>query len=218
MSQIGVLTASTSTLFNLDYLPERLLVSDIDKNALVSNLSVVCAGRQLMSITAAARIAALGKFDQGAFLGTSQLTPNWLRLAATRINKAATINVTNAGATTPSVYAASTMKGNIARTAVEQTINASANQTFTEFEALIFDASNLLRVNLTFADGFNDDFSPVEIDALFASENVTDADGKLNGLSCIKADRVGNNDVVQAVIYTTSGGNITVLKSAYVVI
>jgi hypothetical protein len=222
MSQIGVLAASVATLFNLDYLPERLLIGDLNSKGVASNLSVVCSGQQLMSVTAAARITALAKYDQGAYFGSggsaSNLTPNWIRLAATRVNKACTINVTNGGATTPAVYAASTARGNVARTAVEQTINASANQTFTQFEALFFVPTNVLRVNLTFADGFNDDYSPAEIDALFASENVTDENGRLDGLSAIKSDRVGNNDIVQAVIYTTSGGNVTVLKTAYVVL
>lgn len=225
MSQIGVLAASTATLFNLDFLPERLLIGAINQNGLASNLSVVCAGRQLMSITDAARITALGKFDQGAIYNVvtgppavNDITPNWLKLAVTRINKASTINVTNSGSTTPKVYAVSTAKGNIARTAVEQTVNASANQTFTEFEALFFSPSNVLRVNLTFEDGFNDDFAPEEIDALFASENVTDENGRLDGLSVIKSSKQDGNDIVQAVIYTTSGGNVTVLKTSYVVI
>lgn len=222
MAQIGVLVASTATLFNLDYLPERILIGSLNTLGVASNLSVVAKGQQLMSITAAARITAMAKFDQGAYFGSgdgaSDLTPNWIRLAATRVNFASTINITNGGATTPAVYAASTAKGNIARTAVEQTINASANQTFTEFEALFYDPTNVLRVNLTFADGFNDDFSPEEVDALFASENVTDELGRLNGLSVIKSDRPGDNDIVQAVIYTTSGGNVTVLKTSYVVL
>lgn len=219
MSQIGVLAASVSTLFNLDYLPERLLIGDIATTGVATNLSVVCAGQQLMSVTAAARINALAKYDQGASpLAATELTPAWIRLGATRINKACTINITNGGVTTPAVYAASTAKGNIARTAVEQTINASANQTYTQFEALFFDPTNLLRVNLTFADGFNDDYSPAEINALFASENVTDDNGLLGTLSCIKSDRPGNNDIVQAVIYSTSGGSITVLKTSFVVL
>jgi hypothetical protein len=218
MSAIGVLAASVATLFNLDYLPERLLIGDIDTVLVPSSLSVVCSGRQLMSVTNAARISALGKFDQGAFSATVGLTPNWLRLAPTRVNKACTINITNSGVATPTVYASSTAKGNIARTAVEQTINASANQTFTEFEALFFLPTNLLRVNLTFADGFNDDYSPAEVDALFASASVADDDGRLEGLSVIRSDRPGNNDIVQAVIYTTSGGNMTVLKTSYVVL
>lgn len=215
MSQIGVLAPSISTLFNLDYLPERLLIADISNSDTANNLSVVCGGRQLMSITNEKRITALGKLDQGAFFEDPNLTPNWLRLAVTRINKACTININNGTTDSPAVYASSTSKGNIARTAVEQTINASANQSFTEFEALIFDSSNLLRVNLTFADGFNDDYSPEEIDALFASENVSDAGGKLNTLSVIKSDRP-NNDIIQAVLYSNSSGPITVLKTAYI--
>lgn len=215
MSQIGVLAASVATLFNIDYLPERLMIGTVLGTGVASNLSVVCAGQQLMSVTDANRINALGKFDQGAANG---VVPFWIQLAPTRVNKACTINITNGGVTTPAIYAVSTAKGNVARTAVEQTINASANQTFTGFEALFFLPTNVLRVNLTFADGFNDDYSPTEIDALFAASNLADANGRLDGLSCIKSDRVGDNDIVQAVIYTTSGGNVTVLKTSYVVL
>lgn len=219
MSQIGNLVASSAQLFNLDYLPERLLIDTIVATPVASNLSVVCAGRQLMSITDSARIAAMGKFDVGAVaVSATALTPNWIRLAPTRVNKACTLNITNSAATTPAVYASSKSKGNVARTAVEQTINASANQSFTEFEALFFLPTNVLRVNLTFADGFNDDYSPQEIDALFASNSVTDENGRLGGLSCIKSDQPGDNDITQAVIYTTSGGNVTVLKTSYVVL
>lgn len=219
MSQIGVLAASVATLFNLDYLPERILVGNIELEGTVSNLSVVCAGRQLMSVTNDARISALSKFDQGAsIISATALVPNWLRLAPTRVNKACTINLTNGTAEAQDVFASSTAKGNIARTAVEQTVNASANQTFTEFEGLFFDPTNVLRVNLTFEDGFNDDYSPAEVDALFASQNISDEDGRLAGLSCIKSSQQTGNDILQAVIYTTSGGNVTVLKSSFVVI
>lgn len=220
MSQIGVLTASVSTLFNLDYLPERILIGDLAKYDVVSNLSIVSKGQQLMSVTSADRITAMSKFDQGAIdnTGEGQLTPVFLRLAVARINLATSINLTNATANNEDVFASSTARGNVARTAVEQTINQSANQTFTDFEGLFFDDSNVLRANLTFADGFNDDYSPQELRALFASENVADADGTLNGLTCIKSNRPGENDIVQAVIYTTSGGAVTVLKTSYVVL
>ncbi len=218
MSQIGTLAAAAATLFNLDFLPERLLIGTIDTSGVATNLNVSSSGRTLFSVTAAARINALSKFDMGVFLGTAALAPNWLRLAPTRVNKATTINITNGGATTPAVYASSKAKGNVARTAVEQTINASANQTFTEFEALFFDPTNVLRAMITFADDFTDEYSVAEIDALFASNSVADADGRLGGLSCIKSDQPGNNDVKQVVLFTSGGGNVTVLRTSYVVL
>lgn len=218
MSNIGSLTAGpgVATLFNLDFLPERMLIGDIDTPNVASNLTVTCKGNTLMSVTNAARISAMAKFDQGAFSATTGLTPVWLRLATTRINLAATINVTNGGATTPVVYASSTAKGNIARTAVEQTINQSANQTFDKFEALFFDPTNFLRAVLEFADGFVEEYAPAEIDALFASTNVADDDGRLEGLSVIRSDRPGDNDIVRATLFTSSGGNMTVLRTSYV--
>ena len=69
MAQIGNLTASASSVFNLDFLPERFLIDQTDTDQPLSQISVVTSGTQLFSITAAARIRAIAKFDQGATLG-----------------------------------------------------------------------------------------------------------------------------------------------------
>lgn len=216
MALIQVLAASPAvTLINLDYLPQRLLVGDIAQGDVLSNLSVSSRGVQLMSVTDSDRIAALAKLNMGAYLDASNLAAAWIELAPLRVQQATTIQLQNSGATTPNVYASSQGVGNVARTAVEQSINPNANQSFEAFEALIFDPTNVLRVNLTFASGFNDDFDPAEIDALFSASNVADADGRLNGLSVIKSDQPGDNDVVRATIFTTGGGNVVVLRTSF---
>lgn len=218
MALISILQAAPAvTLINLDYVPERILVGDIT-NQVVSNLSVSSRGQQLMSVTDAARIAAMSKLDMGAFLNATDLAPAWLRLAPLRLPQACTIQLQNAGATTPNVFAASTGMGNIARTAVEQSINPNANQSFEGFEALFFLPANVLRVNLVFANGFSDDYEPAEIAALFSASNVADANGLLEGHCVIKSDQPGDNDVVRATIYTTGVGNVVVLRTSYLTI
>jgi hypothetical protein len=215
MAQIGNLVASSASVFNLDFLPERFLIGNTDTDQPLSQISVVTSGTQLFSITAAARIRAVAKFDQGATLGADVKVPMWLKLSTGRINKQTTINVTNSGAGTESVQAVSTNISGIARRAVEQSINASANATFDTFEALFYDPTNVLRVNIVFANGYVDEFTDKEINALYAAYHVADADGLLNGLSCIDSDSLGGQ-ISQVTIYNGSGGATVVLKTDYV--
>ena len=215
MAQIGNLTASSSSVFNLDFLPERFLIGQTDTDQPLSQISVVTSGTQLFSITAAARIRAVAKFDQGATLGADVKVPMWLKLAVGRVNKQTTINVTNSGAGTESVQAVSTNMGSIGRRAVEQSINASANATFDNFEAIFYDPANVLRIQITYANGYTDEYTPQEVNALYAAYHVADADGLLNGLSCIDSDS-GAGLISQVTIYNGSGGATVVLKTDYV--
>lgn len=221
MALIGSFPASSSAVFNLDFLPEKLLVQSTGAdNQALSNFSVVCSGVQLMSITAVNRLTALAKFDSGAILSdpTSpgySTTASYLRLATGRINKATTITGTNSVASAQDVYAASTNISNVARRAVEQSINPSANATFDNFEALIFDSSNILRAQITFANGFSDEYTPSELRALYANYHVSDRSGNLEDLTVIDADS-GAGLISQVVLFNGSGGSTVVLKSDYV--
>jgi len=221
MALIGDFPASGSAVFNLDFLPENLLIGGTQSvNQSLSNLSVVCSGTQLMSITDISRITALAKFDSGAILSdpstaNESTTASWLRLATGRINKATTITGTNSIATTRAVFASSTNISNVARRAVEQSINPSANATFDNFEALFFSTANVLRAQITFANGFTDEYSPNELKALYAKFHVADAFGELETLTCIDADS-GAGLISQVVLFNGSGGSTVVLKSDYV--
>lgn len=223
MALIGSFPASGSAVFNLDFLPEYVLVSSVaSANQSLTNFSVVTSGVQLMSITDVSRLTALSKFDSGAVLdegstaGTvNSKTASYLKLATGRINKATTINGTNGLATARNFYAASTNISNVARRAVEQSINASANATFSDFEALIFASTNILRAQITFANGFTDEYTIDEIDALYARYHISDQSGFLEGLSCIDADS-GAGLISQVVLFNGSGGTTVVLKSDYV--
>jgi len=223
MALIGSFPASSSAVFNLDFLPEYFLIAGTSAaQQSLSNLSVVTSGVQLMSITNIARLTALAKFDSGAILdypataGTiNSRTASYLKLATGRINKATTITGTNSLASVRSVYAASTNISNVARRAVEQSINPSANATFDNFEALIFDATNVLRAQLTYANGYTDEYTPEELQALYAKYHVSDQNGNLDGLTCIDSDS-GAGLISQVVLFNGSGGSTVVLKSDYV--
>ena len=224
MALIGSFPASASAVFNLDFLPEKVLVNGTNsENQALSSFSVVCSGNQLMSITSVARLTALAKFDSGAILLDPLLTPTafttmtaqYLRLATGRINKAATITGTNTVAATRDFYAASTNISNVARRAVEQSINPSANATFDSFEALIFDPTHVLRAQVTFANGYTDEYSVPELTALYANYHVCDSNGYLEGQVVIDADSPAGL-IAQVVLFNGAGGATVVLKSDYV--
>jgi hypothetical protein len=223
MALIGTFPASASAVFNLDFLPEYFLVGGpYDGNQALTNFSVVTSGVQLMSITSVDRLTALAKFDSGAILdagntaGTvTSKTASYLKLATGRINKATTITGTNGTGGVKNVYAASTNITNVARRAVEQSINPSANATFNNFEALFFADANILRAQITFANGYTDEYSVDELRALYSKYHISDRDGELSDLLCIDADS-GAGLISQVVIFNSSGGTTVVLKSDYV--
>lgn len=223
MALIGTYPSSASAVFNLDFLPEKVLVGGVNETSqFLTNFSVVCSGVQLMSITDVNRFTALAKFDSGALLSDPVSPPTaaenqtaaYLRLATGRINKATTITGTN-GAGARNFFAASTCISNIARRAVEQSINASANATFDNFESLIFDGTNILRAQITFANGFSDEYTVAELHALYANYHVSDSGGKLETLTVIDADS-GAGLISQIVLFNGAGGSTVVLKSDYV--
>jgi hypothetical protein len=222
MALIGQYPASASAVFNLDFLPEYYLVdSTYSDSQWLSNFSVVTSGVQLMSITSVNRITALAKFDSGAIQtypdssGLPSRTASYLKLATGRINKATTITGTNSDTAVKNVFAASTNISNVARRAVEQSINPSANATFNNFEALFFDATNILRAQITFANGFSDEYTPRELQALYAAYHVAEEQGELQGLVCIDADS-GAGLISEVVLFNGSGGTTVVLKTDYV--
>lgn len=223
MALIGSYPASASAVFNLDFLPEYFLVGQTyADNQHLTNFSVVTSGIQLMSITSVQRFTALAKYDSGAVLdfdfapGTAQSrTAAYLKLATGRINKATTITGTNGTASVQNAFAASTNISNVARRAVEQSVNPSANATFDNFEALFFSSTNILRAQITFANGFSDEYTPDELRALYAKYHIADKFGDLDDLICIDSDS-GAGLISQVVLYNGSGGTTVVLKSDYV--
>ncbi len=221
MALIGSFPASASAVFNLDFLPEKFLIgSPSADNQALSNFSVVCSGQQLMSITNVNTLTALAKFDSGAILSDPSglnisQTAQYLRLATGRINKATTITGTNSIAAVQNVFAASTNISNVARRAVEQSINPSANATFDNFEALIFDSTFILRAQITFANGYTDEYTPTELRALYSNYHVSDVNGFLENQCVIDADS-GAGLISQVVLFNGAGGATVVLKTDYV--
>jgi len=208
MALLGQAPTGTSTI-NIDFIPENIAVIDsvtgLPAFATVTQLSIVSAGQQIANLTGA-RIAGFGRIGQ-FISGAAQLLGSWLQLALGRVNGSTTITITHANVATLQVFGVSSGFSNDVVNYVETSINANANQSFGNFEALILSTpANVDRVNITFADGFNDDFSVSELKAMVSSLQNTNADGLLNGGLLIP--NLGN--IVNCVVYINALGNCVV--------
>jgi len=208
MALLGQAPTGTSTI-NIDFIPENIAVIDsvtgLPALGVVTQLSIVSAGQQIANLTGA-RIAGFGRIGQ--FInGAAQLLGSWLQLALGRVNGSTTITITHANVATLQIFGVSSGFSNDVVNYVETSINANANQSFGNFEALILSTpANVDRVNITFTDGFNDDFSVPELKAMVSSLQNTNADGLLNGGLFIP--NLGN--ILNCVVYINALGNCVV--------
>ena len=137
-----------------------------------------------------ARIAGFSRRG-GNIYAASQGLAEWLRLAAGRVSGQATFVFTHTNVNPVNVYAVSSGMSDTVLVYSETSINANANQTFSGFDALLLSApANIDRVNITFANGFNDDFTPAELRAWLGMSQNSDATGILNGALLVPGEGV----------------------------
>jgi hypothetical protein len=219
MSRIGTIATGQTGIFNLDFLPQFILVGDVDQAVQTTNLSVVTGGVQLMSITDAVRIAAVSKFDSGALLqvistGVDRVAP-YINLSTGRVNKQTTLTVGVAATGARDVFAASNSLSTVGRRATEQSLNPSANATFENFEALFFLPTSVLRAQITFDNGFSDEFTVQELGAMYAKYHVAETGGLLSGMVCIDSES-GAGNIVSVSIFNGPLAAVTIVKTDFV--
>lgn len=156
------------------------------------------------------RVSAFARL--GAFIaGAAQLLSEWLTIGDGRNNGSSTITITHGNANPVDVYGVSNSFATQIVNYVETSINAFANQSFDDFNALVLSTpANIDRVNLTFADGFNDDFSVPELKALIGSAQNTNASGLLNGNLVVPNFLFGSNPIRAAIVYVNGSGSCVV--------
>jgi hypothetical protein len=95
--------------------------------------------------------------------------------------KNAVMTFTNAGATTPIVYANSQKSNGVPIEAVQDSITASSNKTITGFAALACTPiANISAFDVVYADGTSQTLTVIEADQIFAQKNDTEANGRLD--------------------------------------
>jgi hypothetical protein len=209
MALLGTIAASSTGVINLDYVPEQLLIIDsatgLPDFANITSISLVQSGRQLASLTGA-RIAGMARL--GSFLMdiSALFMAESLELSKGRINGSATLTITNGAIVAVNIYGVSSGFSRDISNYVETSINANANQSFSNFDALLLSTpANIDRVNITFENGFNDDFKPEELKNLIGQMQNADGEGLLNG-----ALVVPNVGIATAIVFVNSTGTCVV--------
>ena len=212
--QIGNLVASSASTITINWVPEFIVIESVDLDLPITQFTATVAAVPRQNSTAQARLQAMSKYLMNGLLGADVKVGAVMKLSNGFVPEQTTqLQFTNGAATTPAVYAFSTAAAEDGVEDVidsgETTIQASSNSIFEAFTALIFSETNLQYVDITFADGHNEQLSAAEIAALFITRNIADADGKLAGQLVIdNADET----IINAKIYTTSGGTLTVQR------
>lgn len=163
-------------------LENNIVIGDIDTAMPLQGLKVVVGGKTTIDIQGSVPLVSVfSKFMQrvsGAVVGLV------IKIASGRlVAPGSSVIFTNSGVTTPNIFAYSDKSNGVAIEAVTQGINALSNQTFRNFAGLfITPAANVASFDVIFADGTQQSMTAIEADALFASKNDTEADGRLNSV------------------------------------
>lgn len=219
MPQIGDLTtgAGVNTSLNQDFLPQYLQVGNVDDANPLQALRVATKGKELMNISNQARIQALGALDMEASIaaGASVIPNGSIRLADGQIEERTQMTLQNSGVPAPVVYGNSLgfSAGAVARFAIESSINASQNQTYRNFEYLLFLPANVTSVDVTYSNGYKENLTVPELEALFLRNFNTQANALVNGHLVIAGNANPFGEIVEAKIYNGSGGSTTVLNT-----
>ena len=220
MSQISTLItgAGVVTPVNLQFVPARILVGTTDTDLPITAVNWSIGGKLVGNIGAQNLAQAFSKFHMGGLLGADVKVSQILMIADGYIpNQQFQINFTNAGVTTPAIYDVSDefYQGNVSYVSPSVILDG-ANQGFSDFIALQFLPTNVSKVDITFMNPatrrtFTNTFTIAELEAYFASENITDADGLYAGILTIDATRAfaGRNYPKSCRVYA-SGANVTV--------
>lgn len=223
MSKLTTLitAAGVVTQANANYCDQYIMIGDIDTACPIKGLNVEVGGKAVINIQESQPLcSAFSKWLSG-FCAT--LVGLCFKVATGRINKATTIRFVNNGVTTPDIFTFSEAGNGKPIQAISEGINALGNQTFEKFSALMITPSANLG-NLDFI--FNDGSLPVtmtaaEADALFAMNNPTEANGRLDAVVTtidntsgkIKSVRVNATTAVTVLVINFDDGDFRALKA-----
>lgn len=162
-------------------LESHYVIGDIDTANPLQGIKVVAAGETTIDIQGSVPLVSVFMKLMQTWAGT--VIGLVLKIAAGRVNASgSSIIFTNGGATTPNIFSYSMQDGGLSRMIRSFTgsINALSNQTFSSFKYLNVISSTVASFDVTWRDGTTQNMTALEMDAVFASENVTEANGRLD--------------------------------------
>jgi hypothetical protein len=212
MALIATIPASTNQVLTLDHLPEALLVVIAGSGGAgtnfegITNISASQSGRQLVTISSDERIKACANI--GIISSPVGGNQGALFLAKGRKNGSVTLAINNGNTTPVEVYAVSSDFSEVGYNYVESSINPNANQSFANFDTLVIESpSQVARVNVTFRNGFNDDFSINELLTLSQFAQGTEPSGEVGNCLILRG-----SEIAQAVVYNGSLASTTIVS------
>jgi len=220
MSQIGTLTTGagiTTNIVGQKKLDMFLLIGDVDTANPLQGLTVELDGIAFFSVANAATL--LTAFAKWQMEVTGSTVGVCFKLATGCIQGSVNYRLTNAGATTPIIYASSEVDNGVPFYVSTDTINALSSQTYEKFSALFLQTpANVGTVEVEFYRNpdnhdegtYRETMTIQEIDMYFALNNQAETDGRLGGVSVI--DNTGRN-IKSVKINVNNVGALTVLQA-----
>jgi hypothetical protein len=187
MSQIGTLITGAGIVTNIvgqSKCDAFLLIGDVDTANPLQGLSVEIEGVAYVSIANAATLLTAYAKWQSEMTGAT--TGVLFKIATGAIYRNTTYRLTNAGATTPAIFAYSDAPDGVPFYASTATVNPLSSQVFERFSALFIQTpANVSSIEVVFSNGYRETWTPVEADSYFNLFNQSEADGRLGGVSVL---------------------------------
>jgi hypothetical protein len=211
---VGVMTtgAGVVTPVDLPYVPGFILVGTTDTDLPVQAITTAVKGVTIQEITDQTVIQAFSKLFMNGMLGADVKVAQIWKVSGGQIDlkdgQKFRINLENAGATTPSVYAYSPKKGNESQLVLigQDSINARGNATIQNVTSLAFEDTNFSKAEIKYSDDHvESDLTLVELASMLTQDFITDADGKLAGVNIINLTA---NGIVSVKLYAGTGGSL----------
>ncbi|MEQ9219288.1 MAG: hypothetical protein RLO17_14660 [Cyclobacteriaceae bacterium] len=211
---VGVMTtgAGVITPVDLPYVPSFILVGTTDTDLPVQGITTAVKGVTIQEITDQTVIQAFSKLFMGGMLGADVKVAQIWKVSGGQIDlrdgQKFRINLENAGATTPNIYAYSPKTGKEGEliSIGQDSINARGNALISGVTSVAFEDTNFSKAELVYQDGHvESDLTLVELASMLVQDFTTDADGKLAGVNVINLTA---NGIVSVKLYAGTGGSL----------
>jgi hypothetical protein len=215
MSKLGTLVTGVDVVTTIiqSFVPQFVLIGTVDLANVIKNITISIGGSVTQQIAGQVVIGAMMKYLMESLLGADVKIGLLWKVANSFMPKQTfQMQLTNSGASVPDIYGFSASNTDqVPVYAGQETVLTSSYLVFNgdDFDALFFESTNFNYAILTFEDGHSEQYTAVELAALFALENQCDADGKLNGAVVID-NKLDNIDSVT--VYATAGGTCPVSR------
>lgn len=184
MSRIGTLVTGAgivTPVTGLSYVDPYIMLGDVDTAMPLTGLQIDIGGENTINIVGSTPL--VSSFAKFLSQVTGTVIGLVIKIATGRVYLPSSLRFTNGGATVPDIFNFGESGNGKPIRAIQQGINALSNQIFEKFSALMITPSaNVGSVDFMFKDGTSVTYSILEVDALFATKNNAEANGRLDAV------------------------------------